>query len=309
MSAPVMYRANYGDHFGSAMLPVLEEIFNSRLGMHPSRRSELFKLVSHDRDIWQSSEVHDIDLFNQMAEGEEYSFSRPKQGASKTFTVLKYGLGFSISEEMVDDGKFSWIQDAVAKLADSAKETQEISAMNVFNNAFAGSLTADGQYLCDSDHSLPSGLTFSNLLSAAADLSPSSLDTALTAFKTNFIGDSGIKKNLMPKVLLVAPANERYAREIVGSDLKADTADNNLNPFKQDGLRVVVSPHLTDDDAWFLLSSPEQTGLRIIQRKPIETKAAGPDVGFKTDSILYKARYREVLGAIHPYGVFGTPGA
>lgn len=304
-----MLRSNYGDHFGSGMLPVLEEIFNARLSMHPSRRSELFKVVPHDRDIWQSSEVHDIDLFIQMAEGEEYSFRRPKQGASKTLTVLKYGLGFSISEEMVDDGKFNWISDAVAKLADSAKESQEIAAMNILNNAFSTETTADGLSLINSAHTLPSGLTFSNQPSAAADLSPSVLDAALSDFETNFVGDSGIKKMLKPSMLVVHPDQKRYAMQLVGSDGMPDTADNNLNPFKSDGLRVVTSPHITDADAWYLLSSPDQNGLRIIQRKPIETKAASPDVGFMTDSILYKARYREVLGAIHPYGVYGSAGA
>jgi hypothetical protein len=77
MSAPVFVRANYSDLFGSTMLPALEELFRSELEMHPSRREELFKVVSHDRDIWQSSELHDMPLFNLMPEASEYSFSRP----------------------------------------------------------------------------------------------------------------------------------------------------------------------------------------------------------------------------------------
>jgi hypothetical protein len=65
---------------------------------------------------------------------------------------------------------------------------------------------------------------------------------------------------------------------------------------------------LTDADAWYLLASPEETGLRIISRKPIETKAAGPEVGFATDAILYKSRYREKIGATHAYGAYGNSG-
>jgi hypothetical protein len=57
-----------------------------------------------------------------------------------------------------------------------------------------------------------------------------------------------------------------------------------------------------------MLAAPEETGLRCISRKGIETKAAGGDAGFINDSILYKSRYREALGAVHPLGVFGTPG-
>jgi phage major head subunit gpT-like protein len=309
MSAPVFQRSNFSDLFGSTMLPVLEELFKAEIAMHPSRRSELFKIVSSDRDIWQASEIHDMPLMSQVSEGSDYSFQRPKQGASKTFTAVKYGLGFSISEEAVDDGKFDFIADAVRKMARSAMESQEIQAMNVFNNGFGTENAADGQDVFSTGHTLPSGLTFRNRLSTDADLSVSSLEQALIDFESQMIGDSGIIYNIKPKVLLVSPSFKRYAMELIGSDLKADTNDNNLNSMKQDGLRVVSSPHLTDSDAWFLLADPSETGLRIISRKPIETKAGGADVGFVNDSILYKTRYRESLGVTHAYGIFGTTGA
>ena len=131
----------------------------------------------------------------------------------------------------------------------------------------------------------------------------------LSDFETQFVGDSGIIYNIRPKILLVHSSQRRYAMELIGSELKADTADNNMNSLKTEGLVVVSSPHLTDTDSWFMLSSPMEHGLRIIERTPIQTKASGPDVGFSTDSIFYKSRYREVLGALHPYGVFGTAGA
>jgi phage major head subunit gpT-like protein len=308
MSAPVSMRANYADLFGTAMLPALEELFRSELEMHPSRRDQCFKTVSTDRDIWQSSEIHDMPLFSTIAEGAEYSFSRPKAGANKTLTVSKYGLGFSISEEAVDDGKFDFISDAVRKMARSGRESQEIAAMDIINNGFGTTDTADGQDLFSTAHTLPSGLTFRNRASTDVDLSPSALDSALADFETQFIGDSGIIYRMPAKTLLVHPTQKRYAMEIIGSDLKADSMDNNSNSLKGEGLTVVSSPHITDTDSWFLLATPSETGLRIISRKPIETKAGGPDSGFMTDSILYKSRYREVLGAIHAYGAWGTSG-
>lgn len=307
MSAPVFMRANYGDLFGSTMLPVLEELFRSELAQHPMKRDQLFKKVMTERDIWQSSEIHDLPLYNQVEEGQDYSFYKQNQGVSKTLKPVKYGLGFSISEEAVSDGKFDFIADAIKKMAKSAKESQEISAMNIFNNGFDSELSADGQYVFDTDHTLPSGLTFRNMITAA-DLSATSLEQMLIDFETQQIGDSGIIYNIKPKVLLVNPASKRYAMELIGSDLKADTADNNMNSLKQDGLIVVSSPHLTDTDAWFLLASPEETGLRIIERQGIQTKAAGQDVGFINDSIYYKSSYREKIGVTNPYGIFGSRG-
>lgn len=308
-NAPVFRRDQYSDLYGSSALPVLEEVFRAELERHPSRRDELFRVKTTERDIWQSTEMHDLDKFSEIPEGSEYSFVRSKQGASKTLTIKKYGLGFSISEEAVDDGKFDEIADMVKKLAKSGKETQEISAMDIFNNGFTSETTADGVAVFDTAHTLPSGLQFRNQLSSDADLSQTALDTMLSDFETEFIGDSGIIYAPKPRVLLVHPDNKRYAMELIGSELKADTAENNLNAFLQDGLRVVSSPHLTDLDAWFLLADAADTGLTIVQRKAMETMAASPDHGFNSDSILYKSRYRERIGVTHPYGIFGTTGA
>lgn len=303
---PVAIRSQYGDLFGPTMLPVLEELFYSELEMHPSRREQLFKIVGTDRDIWQSTEIHDLDLFKQMSEGEEYTYTRPKQGSHLTLTVVKYGLGFSISEEMIKDGKFDLVADMTRKLAKSARESQEIQAMNVFNNGFSSQLTADGVSIFNSAHPLPSGGSFRNVLSTPADLSPTMLDQLLSDFETQFVGDSGIIYNLKPKSLLVHPIQKRYARELIGSEGRPDTADNNLNPFLDDGLQVVSSPHLTDQNGVYLLAEPAETGLRIIEREQVQTKS---NESFDTDSVKYKSMYREIIGVTQAYGIFGTPGA
>lgn len=310
-TAPAFVRGNYQDLFGSNMLPVLEELFRSELDMHPSRREQLFKVVKHDRDIWQSSELHDMPLASEIPEGTDYSFSKPNQGANKTLTMVKYGLAFSISEESVADGKFDFISDAVRKMAKSTRESQEIQAMNIFNNGFTGGseTTADGVEVFGSAHTLPSGLTFSNILTTAADLSRTSLAQAISDFETRFVGDSGIIYRLVPRNLVVHSSSRLTAKELIGSDLKPDTMDNNMNSIKEEGLRVVSSPHLSDTDAWFLTADPVDTGLRIVSRSGVETSSAGSDAGFVNDSILYKTRYREKVGATHPYGVFGTAGA
>lgn len=305
MSAPVFVRGNYSDLFGSSMLPVLEEIFKSELALHPQIREQLFQVKNTQRDIYQSTELHDMPLFESMNEAEEYSFFRPKQGASKTMSIVKYGLGFSISEEAVDDGKFDFIADAVRKMAQSAQESQEISAMDVINNGFGSQNTADGQDIFSTAHTLPSGLTFRNRPSTDVDLSPTSLDAALQDYDLQFIGDSGIKKRIKPSILLVHPSNKRYAMEIIGSELKADSMDNNMNSLKSDGLRVISSPHITDSDSWFLMAAPSENGLRLVKRRELQTKS---EEVFINDSIRYKASYREVVGAIHPYGLWGTTG-
>jgi hypothetical protein len=154
---PVGLRSNHSHLFGSSALPALVELFKLELEMQPSRREQLFKTVSTDRDIYQSSELHDMPLFNEIAEGEDYSFERSKQGASKTLVIKKMGLGASFSEEMIDDGKFDLMADVIRKTARSGKESQEIDAMNIFNNGFSSETTADAVAIFSASHTLPSG--------------------------------------------------------------------------------------------------------------------------------------------------------
>lgn len=306
MSAPSTLRSQYSDFFGTSMLPVLEEIFRTRVSMHPRRRDAIFVQKSTDRDIWQSTELHDMALFTQMSEGEEYSYDRAKQGASKTLTIKKMGRGFSISREAIEDGKIDLVGEMTALLADSAMESMEVDAMNVINNGFGSENTADGVDIFSTAHTLPSGGTFRNTLSTAADLSETSLRQAIQDFRTQFIGDSGIKKLYEPKILLVPEELRFTALELVKSELKVDTADNNINVLKSEGLVVMSSPHLTDVDGWFLLADKDKTGFRAVNRQGLQTK--GEEV-FDTDSVKYKASYREKLGCIHPYGSFGCAGA
>lgn len=305
-----MLRSNHSHQFGADKLPVLEELFKYELEMHDSVRDKIFKKVSTMTDIYQSSELHDLPLFSETPENSEYDFNRAKQGASKTFTITKYGAGFSISDEMVADGKMGIVGDLTRMLAKSAKESQEVQGMNVLNNGFTTETTADGVALFSTAHTLPSGGTFRNKATTDLDLSESALQDAVADFKKVFVGDSGIVYRKRPKFLLVHTDQENYARELVGSNGKPDSADNNLNSLRGDGLIVIASPHLTDTDSWYLLADPSrENGLRIISREGITTKAGGGDVGFFTDSIYYKARYREKVGAIHPVGLWGSSGA
>jgi hypothetical protein len=310
MAAPSALRANYADLIGSASLPVLEELFDSSYKQYEMKRDILFKKESTDTSIWQYSEVHDMPLFSSVAEGADYTFDRPQQGYDKTVTMVKYGLGFSISEECVDDGKFNFIADAMKKMGKSARESQEQAAMNILNNGFSSTTTADGVALFSASHTTPSGdITIRNKLSSDSDLSESSLRTAVADFRKAFRGDSGIYNEIRAKYLVVPEELRLEAIALVGSELKPGGTNNDINVLKGEGLVVVSSPLLTDADAWFLCADSSENGLRFIERKPLETKAAGADVGFLNDAIYYKARYRQELAAVHPNGIFGTPGA
>lgn len=305
-------KQNFPDLFGVNMLPALEWLFRNELPMHQGIRGRLAQNKNTVRDIWQMSETHDIDMFEEVEEGENYSFKTTKPGANKTIVMKKYGLGIQISEEAIADGKFDELADLMRKLARSAQESREVAFVNLFNNGFSTELTPDGVSVFNANHPLPSGSSYSNVLPVASDLSESSLQTACTLFSTAFVGDTGIRHQLIPRKLLVHPVNAPYARELVGSSLKPDTNDNNINSLRERSIEVVESVHLVDEDAWFVLAGAGEgvgPGCTIIEREGITTKAGGPAVGFENDTVKYKSRYRENMGWLHAFGVIATPGA
>jgi hypothetical protein len=132
------------------------------------------------------------------------------------------------------------------------------------------------------------------------------LKTAITDFRTQFVGDSGIHYGYTPRTLLVPEELRQTALELVGSDKLPDTADNNMNSIRDAGLVVMASPRLTDSNAWFLTSDPSDTGLRIIERQPISTRSWMVE---EKDSMQYAAQYREEIGVMHAKGIFGSPGS
>lgn len=307
MITPVMLRGNYSALFGTTALPALESIFRTSLRMYPMQRERLFQVVNTDRDIVQDTEMGDLPGMIEIPEGTDYTFVAPRPGWNKTYIPKKFGLGFSISREMVDDAKWSVIGQMVADLARSASYSQEQSAMDIFNNGFTSTnVGGAGLPLFSAAQTLPSGLTFRNRPTTDVDLSQSALDAALVDYSTLQISDSGKILSARPRFLVVAPANERYAKELVQSALKPDTSDNNINAFRDDNLQVLVSPLLTDPDAWFLAGAPGETGLKLIKRQGIRTQS---DESFVNDAILYKTSYRETIGFSHGYGVWGSPGA
>ncbi len=312
MAGLAFLKQNFSDLYGSSQLPALEWLFRHELPMHEGIRGRLANMKSTQRDVWQMTATHDIDMFVRVEEGEDYSFVTSKQGASKTLSINKYGLGISISEEAIADGKFDELADLMKKLARSAQESREIAFVNLFNNGFSTETTPDGVAAFSASHTFPSSRTMSNVLPVASDLSESSLQQARYLFSTTFIGDTGIIYKMSPRKLLVHPSNEAYAEELVGSSLKPDSNDNNINSLKRHGIEVISSPHLTDEDAWFLLAESGDglgQGCVIVEREGIVTKAGGPSVGFMNDSVLYKSRYRENMGWVHPYGVIASAGA
>jgi hypothetical protein len=239
-------------------------------------------------------------------EGANVTYDDLAQGYDKTYTADTYELAFRAPKEALDDEQEEVVSDAARALGSSAQYSIEVDCMNLFNNGFTSTTGApDGVTLFSTAHPLIGGGTVANRPATDADLSTSALRSALNDW-FDLTDDAGKLLHLRPAILFVPGELKWQADELINSVDRSDTTDRAKNAFKNEGLRVVVSPYLTDPDAWFLLTEPSRLNVRKYWR---ERPNVMHDWDFESSSMKMKIRYRFIRGWSDFRGVYGTTGA
>lgn len=305
----MLVRTAFPDLNLTTELPAIDEVIYQDFRRVPEQYSKFFNVLTSNRSIEQTTGVSGLGLFVETAEGDDVRYDDPAQRFDKTYTHLQYTSGYKVSEIAFEDDKYGYIKSLASALGRSARETVEVVAANVINNGFSDT-GPDGQFLFDTDHpQVKRGSTGSNT-STAADLSQSTLESALSTMRDT-VDDAGIPLRLMPKWLVVPNELEFTASVLLNTTLKPGSANNDVNSLKHrlDGfgsIRPVGWHHLTDPDAWFIFCDKEEHQLRFYWRKKFQTRH---DTEFANGNLLTAGRMRFSVGYSDWYGVFGNPGA
>lgn len=240
------------------------------------------------------------------AEGAPVTYEDLAAGFDSRYQADTYELAFRASKEALDDEQEEVVSDAARALGSSMNYTYDIDHANIFNNGFTSTTgSPDGVALFSTAHPLIGGGTFQNRPTTDGDLSVAQIRVGLNDI-ANTKDDAGKIVHWRPKILLVPYSAKWLAMELIGSELRADTADNALNAFKDDGLTVVATPYLTDANAFFLLAEPSKHNVRTYWR---ERPNVLHDWDFETSSMKVKIRARWKRGWSDARGVYGTSGA
>ena len=297
----VMTRSNFVD----LLDPSFRKIFDEEYKRRPEYYSKLFHIENSTRQSEKLSQVTTLGLFAEKAEGSSISYDAIKQGYDVEAVHVTYALGFRVTREALDDDQFSILKQKPKALALSAKETVEVLSWSLINNGFNSAYTfGDGKELFATDHPSPHGITGRNELSTAADLSATSLRQAIQDIESTTC-ERGLPLALRADVLMVPPALEWTAKELLKSSQDPESANNTINPLYNRGLSLFVNPYLTDDDAWFLVDSTQHK-LFFFWRKQLEMNS---DYDYNTGDALYSAYMRFSRTAGDWRGIFGSPGA
>lgn len=207
----------------------------------------------------------DLEEFNGQIPYDDF-----KQQYRVSYTHKEWVKGIKIERKLVDDDLYSIINKRPMQLAMIAKRTREKHGASLFNSAFNTSIFSggDGLALCASAHTrVGTATTNSNVGTTAFSA------TAVEATRLLMRQFTDETDNLLVArgdALLVPPALEETAWEIVNTAGKLDTGDNNAN-FNKGKYKVLVWDYLSDSNNWFMIDSRmAKMFLKWFNRVPVE---------------------------------------
>lgn len=292
-------------NFAELLWPGIAGLWGHTYNDYNPLYSRVFEVKRSNKRFEKEQGVTGLPLAGVKDEGDAVGYVDPFQGYQKEYVNVTYALGSSVTREMAEDEMYNYINDIPAMLARSMRQTEETVSFNILNRAFNSSFTgADGVELGSSAHPLVGGGTFSTTLATAADLTETSLEQAITDMR-NYVDDQSLKIMVMPRMLVVPPALEWSARKILETTQKVGSADNDKNVVRGSIQGIVVSPYLTDTDAWFVTTDTPK-GLTFWRRR---AAAIERDNEFDTQNLKFLTSGRFSTGWTDPRGVYSVPGA
>jgi len=295
-------------NWAKALAPGVKAWYGKEYSEFKPEHPALFEQNSSDRNFEEDVGVSSFGLAVTKNEGAAITYDTERQAFTTRYTHVVYALGFAISREVYEDDQYDVVGQRKAQgLAFSMRQTKEIVAANVYNNAFTSGYTGgDGSILAVSSHPNLAGGTWSNVPSSSVDISEAALEQAVIDI-AGWTNDRGLKIAVLPKSLII-PVNLWFdVTRILKADKQPNDLNNNPNAMRMLGLvpEVVVNHYLTDTDAWFLRTNVKN-GMKHFERWADRFEM---DNDFDTENAKFKAISRYSFGWTDPRGLYASPGA
>jgi hypothetical protein len=301
--------------------PGLRKVIFESFTYMPTEYDKFLNVGSSRRQYEEDYRMAGFGDVPQKPEGSSIIYDDPVPDIVLRWVWTPFGKGFRATHEAMADELYGQLRKMATAMGKAFRTQNEIEGASVLNLAFTapaapvtsnqGYEGAAGRSLCASAgvgaggaHVLLRGGTARNAPTAAVDLGVTSLQDALVDFE-RFVDESNVPIVYIPRMLTVAPENSPLARELLGSQFKPFTADNEINVLQSAGLKLMVSHYMTDTDAWFLSADKSDHDLWFIWREKFQTGAADD---FDTGDGKMKGYMRFGVGFGDWRGFWGSPG-
>mgnify|MGYP003334965566 FL=1 len=290
------------------LLPGLNALFGLEYERYGEEWKDLFEIESSDRSFEEEQKLSGFGAAPVKNEGSAIAYDTAQEAWSTRYTHETIALGFSLTEEAVEDNLYDSLSARYTKaLARAMAYTKEVKGANILNNGFNSNYAGgDGKELFSNAHPLVNGSTLSNVPSTPTDLNETSLENAVIQISL-WTDERGLLIAAKPKKLVIPPALQFVATRLLETQLRVGTTDNDVNALVNNGSipgGYSINHFLTDTNAWFL-QTDVPNGLKHFVRAALTTSM---DSDFDTGNARYKARERYSNGWSDPLAMFGSQG-
>ena len=291
------------------LLPGLNALFGLEYSRYGEEHKELYEVESSERSFEEETKLSGFSAAPVKNEGSAIAYDNAQEAWTTRYNHETIALGFSITEEAVEDNLYDSLSARYTKgLARAMAYTKQVKGAAVINNGFSAAYPGgDGVALFSTAHPLVNGGTNSNRPSVAADLNETSLEAAVIQIAA-WTDERGLLIAAKPRKLIIPPALMFVATRLLETSLRVGTTDNDINALKNNGSipeGYTVNHFLTDTNGWYL-TTDVPNGLKHFERTAL---ANSMDGDFDTGNVRYKSRERYSFGWSDPLGMFGSPGS
>jgi hypothetical protein len=291
------------------LLPGLNALFGLEYKRYGEEHKEIYETEASERSFEEETKLSGFSAAPVKNEGGAISYDNAQEAFTARYTHETIALGFSITEEAIEDNLYDSLSARYTKaLARAMSYTKQVKAASVLNNGFSNSyLGGDGVCLFSTAHPLVSGGTNSNTASTPVDLNETSLEAATIQIAA-WTDERGLLIAAKPRKLVVPPSLMFVATRLLDTNLRVGTNNNDINAIKNNGTipeGYTVNHFLTDVNAWFILTDVPN-GLKHFERTPLQNSMDGD---FDTGNVRYKSRERYSFGWSDPLGAWGSQGS
>ena len=293
------------------LLPGLNALFGMEYGRYGEEHKEIYETETSERSFEEETKLSGFSAAPVKNEGQAISYDNAQEAWTARYQHETIALGFSITEEAVEDNLYDSLSSRYTKsLARAMAYTKQVKGAAILNTAFTGTgnpTYGDGKVLCATDHPLVSGGTNSNTFTTQADLNETSLEAATIQIAA-WTDERGLLIAAKPRKLVIPPSLMFVAKRLLDTELRVGTTNNDINALKAMGTIAegfTVNHWLTDTNGWFV-TTDVPNGLKHFVRTPLSNSMDGD---FDTGNVRYKARERYSFGVSDPLGIFGSSGS